>query len=199
MRPFFSVEKAYIRFLPRKGSQHAASYGQPRVQIPEAQGFWPAVLKLDGRDVYLGPHDSKASRLEYDRVVAEWLANGRSLGSSSSVCLTINEIALRYLKYADGYYRKNGKPTGTIDSIKVALRLLCRGYGRTLASDFGPLKLAAIRNQMIEADMSRRYVNDSIDRIRRMFKWAVSQELVPVTVHQALTTLTRCILTSSLP
>ena len=37
-----------------------------------------AVVTLDGRDVYLGKYGTPESRAEYDRVVAEWLAAGRS-------------------------------------------------------------------------------------------------------------------------
>ena len=36
-----------------------------------------AVVTLDGRDVYLGPHGTKASRSDYDHVIGEWLANVR--------------------------------------------------------------------------------------------------------------------------
>ena len=36
-----------------------------------------AVVTLNGRDFYLGPYGSKASRIEYDRLVAEWMANHR--------------------------------------------------------------------------------------------------------------------------
>jgi len=38
-----------------------------------------AVVTLSGKDFYLGPHDSAVSRVEYDRLVAEWLVNGRAL------------------------------------------------------------------------------------------------------------------------
>lgn len=38
-----------------------------------------AVVTLDGRDFYLGPWRSKVSRTEYDRLIGEWLANGRRL------------------------------------------------------------------------------------------------------------------------
>ena len=34
-------------------------------------------MTLSGQDYYLGPHGTKASKLEYDRVIAEWLARGR--------------------------------------------------------------------------------------------------------------------------
>ena len=149
-----------------------------------------AFITLDGCDIYLGPHGTKASRQEYDQVVAEWIANGRSLpGSSTKAGLSVNQLALRYLKFASSYYCKNGKPTDSVAGAKVALRFLCKSHGRTAACDFGPLALAAIRNTMIEAGHSRVYINNNVDRIRRTFKWGVSQELVPVTVHQALTTL----------
>lgn len=35
----------------------------------------------------------------------------------------------------------------------------------------------------------RPVINRRIDRVKRMFRWATSQELVPVTVYQALRTL----------
>ncbi len=47
----------------------------PAYQLHRASG--QAVVTLNGRDCYLGPHNSNASRVEYDRLIAEWLANGR--------------------------------------------------------------------------------------------------------------------------
>ncbi len=38
-----------------------------------------AVVTLDGRDFYLGKWNTKASRTEYERLIGEWLANGRRL------------------------------------------------------------------------------------------------------------------------
>ncbi len=36
-----------------------------------------AFVKLNGEFIYFGPHGTKVSRAEYDRVVGEWLASGR--------------------------------------------------------------------------------------------------------------------------
>ena len=36
-----------------------------------------AIVTLSGKDFYLGPHGTKASKSEYDRLIGEWLANGR--------------------------------------------------------------------------------------------------------------------------
>ena len=42
-----------------------------------------AIVTLSGKDFYLGPHGTKASKLEYDRLIGEWLANGRQLPSQN--------------------------------------------------------------------------------------------------------------------
>ena len=46
-----------------------------------------AVVRLSGRDFYLGPYDTLESRQEYDRIVAEWLTNGhQSPGKAQRGC-----------------------------------------------------------------------------------------------------------------
>jgi hypothetical protein len=37
-----------------------------------------AIVTINGRDYLLVPHGTKASRLEYDRLITEWLSSGRS-------------------------------------------------------------------------------------------------------------------------
>jgi len=39
---------------------------------------------------------------------------------------------------------------------------------------------------MIQGGDSRRYINDHVGRIRRMFRWAASEELLPVAAYEAL-------------
>lgn len=46
--------------------------------------------------------------------------------------------------------------------------------------------LRALREHMISLDWSRSYINASIGKIRRAFAWGVKEELVDVSVHQAL-------------
>ena len=103
--------------MPRLTGSKPPKYGKHK-----ASG--QAVVKLDGRDIYLGPWNTQVSKLEYDRVVSEWPANSRSLPAAQD--LTIVEVCARYMNRAAGYYVKNGKPTGTAEGIKVALRVLCR-------------------------------------------------------------------------
>src|SRR4051794_12762740 len=122
-----------------------------------------AVVTLDGRDIYLGRYGSPNSRAEYDRLLAEWLSNGRRLpapvvGSD----ITVNELAEAYLRHADVYYVKDGKPTSEPESIRLAIRPLRHLYGHTVAREFGPVALKAIRSTMAEDGICRTSINRRI-------------------------------------
>ena len=146
-----------------------------------------AVVSLNGRDVYLGRWGTKASKAKYERLIGEWLAGGRCLlDGDHRAELTVAEVALPFWRFAKGYYRKDGRPTQEVAEYRLVLRLLRQRYGSTRAVDFGPLALKALRQSMIDAGLSRGVVNQRVNRIKRIFKWAVAEELVPPSVHHGL-------------
>ena len=52
-----------------------------------------AIVNLSGKDFYLGPHGTKASKAEYDRLIGEWLANGRVLPESRTArAITVSDM-----------------------------------------------------------------------------------------------------------
>ncbi len=51
------------------------THATPKYRKHRASG--QAIVTIAGRDHYLGPHRSRASIVEYDRLIAEWLANDR--------------------------------------------------------------------------------------------------------------------------
>ncbi len=160
----------------------------PKYGYHKASG--QAVVRRSTKDFYLGPHGTKASKLEYDKLIGEWLANGRRLpDEASDKPITVTSLCARYLKYCLGYYVKNGAVTDEVASVKIAIRHIQRKYAKTNAKDFGPLSLEAVRQQMIDEGNSRRYINGNIGRLKRMFKWAVFKELIPVTTYQSLATV----------
>ena len=113
------------------------------------------MVTLSGRDIYLGRWGSKASRIEYGRLIGEWLASGRCLPNGDPG-VSVAELALAYWRYAKDFYRKDGKPTGSMPRIRVAVRTLRTSYPKMPARDFGPLALQAIRRQLTESGKSRR-------------------------------------------
>lgn len=150
------------------------------------RGSGQAVVTLSGRDHYLGPHGTKTSKGEYDRLVKEWLAGGRSMATTADP-VTVAEVMAAFLKWGKTHYRdRDGKPTRTLDNFRDAFVVLRRLYGRKLAADFGPLSLEALQLAYIGEGLSRRTVNDRVACVRRMFKWAVSKEMVPDSLHHAL-------------
>lgn len=160
----------------------------PKYRHHKAKGL--AVVTLDGRDIYLGRYGTEKSKREYQRITGEWLANGRKLPAPPArrFRITVAEIILAHLEYAEQrYVLPNGEQSSQVQSIKEAMRPLRYMYGNTPAVDFGPLALKNIRNVMInDDDLARSTVNKRIDLIKRAFKWAAAEELIPAEVHTAL-------------
>lgn len=161
----------------------------PKYRKHRASG--QAVVTIAGRDHYLGPYGTKVSRLEYDRLITEWLASGRpsTVVDSDDGQLTITELCARYWQFAEKHYRKNGKGTSEQDNIKYAIRPLRQLYGRTLVKDFGPLALKALQVRMTDDGLSRGVINSRIGKVKRMFRWAVSEELAPASLVHSLSTV----------
>jgi integrase len=151
-----------------------------------------AVVRLDGHDYYLGKHGTEASHKAYDRLIGEWLATGlRRMPTPATPApaadLTVGQLILAFWQHARQHYKKaDGTPTGELDNLRDALRPLRRLYSRTPAHTFGPLALRAVQQAMIQAGLCRTTINARVNRIRRVFKWAVGVELLPPAVYQAL-------------
>lgn len=162
----------------------------PSYRLHKASG--KAVVTLSGRDVYLGVYGSPQSRAEYDRVVAEWLASGRRPPGLAAEAggPSVAELMLAYWKYAETAY-----PEKTLVSMRLALRHLRRLYGHTRVADFKPLALKTIQQSLIDARHTkhpekalycRRTINHYCADIRHVFKWGVSEGLVPADIWHGL-------------
>jgi len=166
-------------------------------------GIYGVVTLPDGfggrRDVILGQYGTAASRAEYRRVLAEWEANGHRLRSATQAAreLTVNKLIAAFWPHVERHYRRaDGSPTQEVQDYKHTLRPMKHLYGASPVTDFGPLALKAIRSLMVrgydhprfgkQPALARRVVNQRIGRIKRMFKWAVENELVPAMAHHAL-------------
>lgn len=175
-----------------------------------------AFVKLDGHRVYLGKHGTPESKDKYDVTVAEWIARGRQQVPASTTAstsddatvpaeITVAEIGAAFWEHAKGYFvDEEGKPNQHLGHFKAALKFLVRLYGNKPAKEFGPLAIQVVRDEMLKPQVrtdpktkekktpdpwSRGYVNEQVQRLRRVFKWAASRELVPATVLAALETV----------
>lgn len=144
---------------------------------------------VGGKWINLGKYNSPESRSEYARVLAEVAVAPvpAAAPGAAHADVTVNELLLGFWRYAEQHYRRaDGTPTNELPQFKQTFRLVRELYGHTPAREFGPLALKALRQKMIDARWSRKLINQRVGRVRRAFRWAVENELVPVTVLQAL-------------
>ena len=67
----------------------------PKYRHHKATG--QAIVTIEGKDRYLGPWKSKASRVEYDRLICEWLARGRPDSPQATVAeITVRELVAAF-------------------------------------------------------------------------------------------------------
>jgi len=147
-----------------------------------------AFVVLDGRRRYLGRFDTPQSRERYHRILAEWNAAGGKLPPSlRRERVTVADLIDRYQRAAEARYRKpTGEPTSQVGDVAQALKHVRRLYAHADAADFGPLALRAVRHAMIKQGWARKTINSRIGIVRRMFRWAVAEELVEPSIYDAL-------------
>ncbi len=170
-----------------------------RSSVPSYRLHKPSGLArviVNGEHRYLGKYGSDESREAYARLIAELNASGGPGCSppagrkTDRPPLSVDDLILAYWRFAKSHYVKDGSPTREIEGIRFALRPVRQLYGSTSAADFGPKSLKAVRQHMVDADLSRGVVNRRVGIIKRAFKWAVAEELVPPHLYHGLQAVT---------
>jgi len=190
-------------------------------QLQHHKGTGQGKVHLGGRDFYCGKWGSPECKAKYDRLIAEWLHNGRrpperpnakppqataatEVGEASvievqldpggtrggdhvrvaSAGLLICQVAARYMDHCEVYYRDaDGKKTSSLDNAKQAITAL-EPFEDLPAAAFGPKKLKEMRALLVQQGRPRVGCNTIVKAVKRLFRWAESEELVPAgTVH----------------
>jgi integrase len=155
-------------------------------QICQHKATNQAVVRLNGHDYYLGRFGSAAAKSGYERLIAEWLANGRQLPNATAN-FSVNNLILAYWRRCEQHYRMpDGQPSSELGLVRLAMRPLKLLYGKSAAVEFGPMALKAVRSHLVANRLFRGVVNAHVGRIKRMFRWAVENELVPPSIYHGL-------------
>jgi integrase len=93
------------------------------------------------------------------------------------------------MNHAERYYCGPNGQTSEVADYGYVVRAVRELYGTIPACEFGALALKAVRERFVNAGNCRGFVNQRTRRIVRIFKWGVSEQLVPVMVHQELKTV----------
>lgn len=144
---------------------------------------------LNEKTIYTGPWGSSHAESEYERIIAEWLHNGRQLPKKlkGEPGYLVEQLVADFWRWAEQHYVKGGRPTREMNNIRDAVRPLLQLYGHTVAEEFGPLALSSLREHIVEQKRwARTTINSRINIIRRMFKWAAASERIPASVYEAV-------------
>jgi len=164
----------------------------PAYRLHKPSGQARAIV--GGRHVYLGKFNSAESRQKYARLLAERSQPSHPGGTTATpptaTLLLVAEVLVKHLEFAEDYYDADGTPGKEFRAMVDAIAPVNDFYGDSLADEFGPLKLKAVRQHLIDRDLCRTEINKRIGRIKCVFKWAVSEQIVTPTVHEGLRTVT---------
>lgn len=93
--------------------------------------------------------------------------------------MNVQRLAAVFQEHAAAYYRKpSGRPTREAENVAAAMAHLVHVAGDDEAEAISPATLRAAREHMIDAGLARTTINARVNRIRRVFKWAVAEQLV---------------------
>jgi integrase len=131
----------------------------------------------DGRTYFYTLLNGKQHGLGFDEREAKKLfrALHNARANAELPDYTHGKLCELYLVRASTFYRKGGVETSEVHCIRSALSFL---PANEFARDFGPLALKAVQQSMIAKGLALKTINSYVERIRRMFKWAVSEQLI---------------------
>jgi integrase len=137
-----------------------------------------------------GRYDSPESRTAFARLQLELEASPAG-AAADPAGVTVAEVLAAHLDHAQRHYRRaDGTPTHEVVEYKIAYRVVRELYAHTPAAEFSPLKLKAVRSAMLSRGWCRSLVNQRVGRVRRIFKWAASEEMIAFEVYHRLTAVT---------
>jgi len=151
-----------------------------------------AKVRYNGKDTYLGRHGSQESLEAYAAFIAKLPKPGetvRLIEPSPGATLLVGECVLRFYQHAEGYYLRNGVPTGEHVTIRCALQPLVKRFGHLPTRELGPKKLKQVREDMIALGWSRSTINKATNRIKLCFAWCASEEFISAEIAMGLKTV----------
>jgi len=147
-----------------------------------------AYCRYKGKCHWFGRYGTRSSQDRFESWLATIESDDQS-GDRSVPRTTLLALASRFMTHAHVHYRKDGQPTGEAENVCAALRKVCAMYGNLPVDQFGPKLLKSVQQGMVDDGLARSTINSRINRIRRVFKWGVSEQIVPVSVFQSLQTV----------
>lgn len=140
------------------------------------------------RRIYLGKWDGPPAQLPKEvlarfRAEVARLALGEAPAPVGSVLgVSVAELVDKFLDWAEVRY----KDSPAASNLRYYLAPLLDLFVHEQASSIGPKRLKQLQELMAKQGRTRQGINHAIGRIKQLFRWGVSEELVPPETLTAL-------------
>lgn len=149
-------------------------------------------VRLSRQDHYLGPWPDPTSpappavQAKYHELVARWVAGGRkplARAGEKDRPVLVNDLVARFVEHLRADYPAGSREP---DQYELALRPLAALFGLEPGATLSAKVVEKVRDEMIRRDWSRKHVNRSVNRTKRLVRWAVRGELIPAACWQSV-------------
>jgi integrase len=160
-------------------------------QTGRARAIWTDQTGVRHFRTLPGAFNSPESRAAFATLLLEQEAFPHQKQFARPESIKLAELLLAFLNFAERHYRgADGKPTSELRECKQVIRSLRELFAEKPAIEFGPICLKTTRQAWANAGLARSECNRRTNLVRRIFKWAASEELVDAKVYQGLTVVT---------
>ncbi len=141
-----------------------------------------ARVRINSKSFYLGKYGSPESHDRYDSLIAVLV-----IDSEPASFKTLTTVLAAWWAECQRRYTKGKGKLGGAQNWRPIIRLLRTHHGDERTEDLGPVKL----RKLLEAEGEREgwsltYTRMQLARVKQIFKWAASEELVGITAYQRL-------------
>lgn len=153
---------------------------------------------FNGVFLSFGSKDDPQTQARFARAKLAWELAGRTVTEDVRAAafdarpatrdrLTLADVIARFVAWAKEHYRDaDGSESGEVYNVELACKPLKDGLGAMFAEDFGPKAFAQFQRELVEKGLARKTVNQRCGIVRRVFRWAAKQELVPASAWHGL-------------
>ncbi|MCM2369660.1 tyrosine-type recombinase/integrase [Aporhodopirellula aestuarii] len=169
--------------------------GRPKKSAPSYRYHisGQGIVSLCGKTYYLGPYNTPESMAKYYALIQKYNENGLTMPDDdgddqrlTDMPVTVRCVTAEFRQHIEVKYAKS---PGHKKRYQSLCGILEEEYGDEPASDFGPRKLAAVRELFVASGNCRNYANEQTRSVCAIFRHAVSRELIGVDSLARLKTL----------
>jgi hypothetical protein len=139
------------------------------------------------RHYFPGRYNSAGSREAYRQFLFRNVGAPPADPEPASSGFSVTKLVIAYLNHAEAFYGSGSR--GEYANCRHALKPLGKRFAGIPAEKFGPKMLKQWQVELAAKKQARPYINAQCSKIKRAFRWAASEELIPVTVYQGLCTV----------